>query len=286
MILIPIISGKGGVGKTSLCIGIALALKALDRKSAMLDLDLENPSLGTVCGLNRDDLKFEGDYIVPPRWHDIPVMSLSLLPLADFIDTPTMVDEERKHELIYHLATEVNWEDSDIIIVDMPPGSGEEVRGLLKFPLASSILVTSPQEISEAAVRRVVVMAQEYVMPILGIVENNVNKAAGGEAGKNIAEQYNIPFLGKIPWSLKIVQGMEAHEPFHHAVFTAIAKAIIEINPIEGDQSVNSIRDRSETMVRDGVPASEQAGVTAGSTAEVSGVSSPSGGDDNSPAPA
>ena len=138
MRIVAIMSGKGGVGKTTTCIGTALALQELGYRPAILDLDLENPSMAGrdgATGLVRQDLAFPGEKIQPPEWFGIPVMSVSLLPLADFADTPTLIDEEAKHFLIRHLFSEVDWAGTEILVVDMPPGSGEEVRGLLQLAL-------------------------------------------------------------------------------------------------------------------------------------------------------
>lgn len=287
MILVPVMSGKGGVGKTTVCMGVGLALVKQGIPTAILDLDLENPSLGTACGLTRDDLGFQGEHIVPPIWQGLKVMSLSLMLLPDFIYTPTLVVEERKHELITQLAKEVDWGDSEVILVDMPPGSGEEVRGLLQFPIEGTILVTAPQSLSEAAVRRLVLMAEEYSLPILGIVENNINRASG-EAGQRISEEYNILYLGKIGWNKEIVESMETHQPFTHQTFTTIAETISNklLKQEEADSSDNSTGFGVEGVVQNGSGDGEQEGPGSGDQAEVSGVLPTDSGDGNSPAPA
>jgi Mrp family chromosome partitioning ATPase/transposase len=228
MRIVAIMSGKGGVGKTTTCLGTALALQELGFQPAILDLDLENPSMAGrdgATGLVREDLSFPGEQIQAPRWFGIPVMSVSLLPLADFADTPTMIDEEAKHFLIRQLFKEVDWAGTEILLVDMPPGSGEEVRGLLQLALDGAVIVTSPQKISEAAVRKVMVMAEEYRIPLLGIVENTLY-GIDGEAGNRLAQQFQIPILARLEWSQEILQGMEDHVPFPHTPFLPIAQAL------------------------------------------------------------
>lgn len=220
-------SGKGGVGKTTTCLGTALALLAQGHHPAILDIDVENPSLGIACGLSRDDLVFQGEFITPPKWHGIPIMSLSLMPLNEFRYTPTLVDEERKHFIIQQLFKEVDWGDTDFLIIDTPPGSGEEVRGLMKLEPDGIIIVTSPQELSEAAARRVVLMAQEYNLRILGLLQNDVN-GAEGTAGRNVAEAYNLGLIASIEWTPGISVSMEAHETFDHAPFDMVASVIIQ----------------------------------------------------------
>ncbi len=227
---IAILSGKGGVGKTTTSVGVSLALQSLGYRPALLDLDLENPSLGGrdgVTGFTRQDLSFPGDLIEPPRWHGIPVMSISLLPADDFEDAPAMIDEKRKHLMIRQLAKEVNWADTEVLVVDMPPGSGEEVRGLLQLDLDAAIIVTSPQRISEAAVRKVMVMAQKYDIPLLGILENTPN-AIDGEAGHRLAEMFRVPLLAQIPWTDDIPCSMEDHVPFNHDLFLPVAQVVAD----------------------------------------------------------
>jgi len=178
-----------------------------------------------ATGLVREDLAFPGEQIQPPRWFGIPVMSISLLPLEDFADTPTMIDEEAKHFLIRQLFKEVDWAGTEILLVDLPPGSGEEVRGLLQLALDGAVIVTSPQRISEAAVRKVMVMAEEYRIPRFGIVENTLY-GIEGEAGNRLAQQFQLPLLARLEWSQDILQGMEDHVPFPHAPFLPVAQAL------------------------------------------------------------
>lgn len=228
MRIVAVMSGKGGVGKTTTCLGTALALQELGFRPAILDLDLENPSMAGqdgATGLVRDNLEFPGELIQPPKWYGIPIMSLSLLPLPDFADTPTMIDEEQKHFLIRQLYKEVDWGDTELMVVDMPPGSGEEVRGLLQLELDGAVVVTSPQRISEAAVRKVLVMTEEYRIPIFGILENAIN-GIEGQAGERLSEHFGIPLVAQVDWSEDILASMENHVPFPCTAFLPIAQTL------------------------------------------------------------
>ena len=238
--------------------GIARALNSLGYQAAILDLDLENPSLGVACGLSREDLTFSGDYIVPPSWHGISIMSLSLFPQLDFQDTPLLVDEERKHEIISQLFREVDWDGTQILLVDMPPGSGEEVRGLMQLDPDSAIVVTTPQRISEAAVAKVIQMTNEYAIPILGLIENNLNNVPG-LAGQNLADKYHLQIVGTIPWDTKIAQAMEEGKPLPVDHFLLAAQVVIDrLNSKEIDsKNGHKTGDPLKTILHDGGSASQ-----------------------------
>ncbi len=157
----------------------------------------------------------------------IPVMSNSLMLADGFQDTPTMLDEKRKDFIIRHLIGEVDWSGTNVLVVDMPSGTGEEVRGLLKLGPSIAVVVTAPQLISERAVRKVVEMASEYRLPLLGFVENQQNGVTG-EAGIHLANDYGLPLLVQIPWTPEIPMAMDIHEPFDHQVFLPVAEALID----------------------------------------------------------
>ncbi len=108
----------------------------------------------------------------------------------------------------------------------MPPGTGEEVRGLLKLGPSIAVVVTAPQLISESAVRKVVEMASEYWLPLLGFVENQQNGVTGG-AGHRLSTDYGLPLLVQIPWSPEIPMSMDVHEPFDHQDFLPVTEALI-----------------------------------------------------------
>lgn len=257
--IVAVLSGKGGCGKTTCSLGTALALKSLGYRPAILDVDLENPSLGIVCGLSRSDLRFVGELIVPPRWNDIPVISLSMLPMADFWDTPTMVNEERKHEVIVDLFNGVDWGDSDILLLDCPPGVGEEVRGVLKLEPDGILLITTPQQSSGVAVSRAIVMCQEYGISVLGVIENDVHHSWTLGVAEDLSKRYHVPALGYIPWDQKILEAMEKHASFPIDAFLPLARAIERTLPEEAHVHT-SARDGAAELLQPGSGASQPPG--------------------------
>ena len=131
----------------------------------------------------------------------------------------------------------MDWSGTDVLVVDMPPRTGEEARGLLQLRPSIAVVATVPQLISEGAVAKVVEMASEYRLPLLGFVENQQNGVTG-EAGHHLARDYGLPLLVQIPWSPEIPMSMDVHEPFDHQFFLPVAEALIdrlfpapEVNP-------------------------------------------------------
>ena len=172
-------------------------------------------------------------------------MSVSLMLPDDFEDTPAMLDEKRKHFAIRQVDKEVDWSDTQMLIVDMPPGIGEEVRSLLQLHPDAAVVVTAPQLISESAVRKVVVMVQEYGIPLLGLLQNNPN-SGDGQAGRRLSQLFRLPLLAEGPWSPNILSSMEGQEPFDHQAFLPVAQALAAtilappapIKPITEEQTV------------------------------------------------
>ncbi len=119
----------------------------------------------------------------------------------------------------------MDWSGTDVLVVDMPPRTWEEARGLLQPRPSIAVVATAPQLISESAVRKVVEMAAEYRLPLLGFLENQQNGVAG-EAGHRLATHYGLPLLVQIPWSPDISMSMDVHAPFDHQEFLPVAEAL------------------------------------------------------------
>ncbi len=143
------------------------------------------------------------------------------------LDEPPILDEKRKHFIIRHLIGEIDWSGTDRLVVDMPQGTGEEVKRLLQLGPYIAVVVTAPQLISESAVRKVVEMASEYKLPPLGFVENQQNGVTG-EAGHRLATHYGLTLLPQIPWSPDLSLSMDEHVPFDHQVFLPVAEYLTD----------------------------------------------------------
>lgn len=225
MYIIGVVSGKGGVGKTTCVLGLALALQELGHKVGIIDLDLESSSLGDSTGLSRQKLVMH-DLIQPIDFHGIKAASLSMFAEAEWEDVPTLIDEERKHSLINQLFHSVDWGELDYIIADLPPGSGEEIRGLLKRKVRGLIMVASKQRLSEMPIRRLIRMCREqYMVPILGIIENDCYNQDGG-TGERLVSRYNLPLLAKIPNDPGIAKAMDNGDALSTKHFISAAHII------------------------------------------------------------
>jgi Mrp family chromosome partitioning ATPase len=222
--VIMVLSGKGGVGKSTVALGTALALAKNGVKVGLLDVDLENPCLAQMVGADPKDLVI-GKRIHPLLWYGVEMIGLSFLSEKFKLeDMPVLIAEERKHLTIDQLLNTVAWH-AEVIIVDCPPGSGEEIRAFIPKAVAGCIIVTSPQRVSEKAVARTIKMCHHYGFSIIGLVQNNLNNI-GGNAGKALSEKYDIPVIARIPWDREIARATEEQRPLDSNYFVRIAKAI------------------------------------------------------------
>jgi Mrp family chromosome partitioning ATPase len=207
---IAILSGKGGVGKTSAVINIASVLKEMGFGVGILDADVHGPSVPKMTGLNmRTDL--HGAWGMNPVETDngIKVMSVSLFWPGE--STPVMWKGHHKARVIRQLLASVQWGEMDFLLVDLPPGTGDEPTTIMKsIPgLDGVIVVTSPQEVSVAVCSKAISSANELNTRILGLIENMSDfhcPHCGGQIallgqgrGEDLARTYKIPFLGRVP---------------------------------------------------------------------------------------
>ena len=211
---IAILSGKGGVGKTSAVVNIASVLKEMGHKVGILDADVHGPSVPKMTGLNkRTDL--QGAWGMKPVLTDdgIKVMSVSLFWPGEA--TPVMWKGHYKARVIRQLLAAVRWDDLDYLFIDLPPGTGDEPVTIMKsIPgLDGVVVVTSPQEVSVAVCSKAISSANELGVKLLGLIENMsdfICPHCGGEIallgkgrGEDLARTYKIPFLGRIPLNEK-----------------------------------------------------------------------------------
>ena len=204
--IIAVGAGKGGVGKTTVAVNLAIALSQSGGRVAMIDGDIYGPNVPIMLGI-KTQLTTDGKKIVPAEQYGIQLVSMAFL-TGD--DAPVIWRGPMLHGVIQQFFREVRWRDIDYLVVDMPPGTGDVALSLSQsVPVAGSVVVTTPQTVSVADTRRAVRMYQKLNVPTLGLVENmshfvcptcrheaDIFGKGGGEA---LATELGLPFLGRIP---------------------------------------------------------------------------------------
>jgi Mrp family chromosome partitioning ATPase len=222
---ILVLSGKGGVGKSTVAANLAVSLARAGHRVGLLDIDVHGPSIPRLLGLQRHQVLGAEEGMLPVRMNDnLAVMSIGFLIGND--KTPVIWRGPMKYGVIQQFLRDVVWEDLDYLVVDSPPGTGDEPLSVAQLvgSGAGAIIVTTPQDVSVADVRRCVSFCNTVSVRVIGIIENmsgyvcpkcgesiDLFKAGGGEA---LAQEMGVPFLGKIPMDPQIVVSGDEGTPF------------------------------------------------------------------------
>jgi ATP-binding protein involved in chromosome partitioning len=218
--VIAVGAGKGGVGKTTVAVNLAIALAKCGSKVGMIDGDIYGPNVPIMLGM-KADLITDGQKIVPAEKFGLQVISMGFLTKDD---APIIWRGPMLHGALQQFFREVKWTDLDYLIVDMPPGTGDVALSLSQtVPVAGSIVVTTPQHVSLADSRRAVAMYKKLNIPPLGIIENmsyfacpNCHHEAdifGHGGGERMATELGVPFLGRVPIYQPIREGGDTGVP-------------------------------------------------------------------------
>jgi ATP-binding protein involved in chromosome partitioning len=212
--VIAVGAGKGGVGKTTVAVNLALALARSGSRVGMIDGDIYGPNVPIMLGLQAR-LEGDGQKIIPPEKYGMQVMSMGFLAQDD---APVIWRGPMLHGVIKQFFHDVRWIDLDYLVVDLPPGTGDVALSLSQtVHVAGAIVVTTPQQVSLADSRRAIAMYQKLNIPILGLIENMSDFACpscghhadifGRGGGERLAEVMGVPFLGGIPIDQPIREG-------------------------------------------------------------------------------
>jgi len=237
---ILVFSGKGGVGKSTVAANLALALSLKDRKVGLLDVDIHGPNLAKMLGVEDKKLEITQDSIkAVPINENLKLVSMSFL--LENPDNPVIWRGPMKMKIIQQFLGDVEWGDLDWLVIDSPPGTGDEPLSVAQLiPATGAIIVTTPQDVSVQDSRKAVIFAKRLNLKILGIVENmsgmicphcgqkiDLFKIGGGERA---AAELDVPFLGRIPIDPRIVISGDEGKPFAiHQADSEAAKAFQEI---------------------------------------------------------
>jgi len=242
---ILVLSGKGGVGKSTVAVNLAVSLALAGKKVGLLDIDIHGPSIPKILNLEGKAIQAVGDVILPVEMSEnLKVMSIGFLLRGS--DDAVIWRGPMKYQMIKQFLKDVQWGNLDFLIVDSPPGTGDEPLSVVQLleKADGAIIVTTPQEVALSDVRRCITFCRNLNLPVLGVLENmsgfvcpkcgektDVFKSGGGEI---MANEMHVPFLGRIPIDPQIVEACDSGRPFvYHYNQSQAAKAFEKIlNPI------------------------------------------------------
>ncbi|MBV8065659.1 MAG: Mrp/NBP35 family ATP-binding protein [Actinobacteria bacterium] len=194
--VIAVASGKGGVGKSSLSANLAVAFSELGRRTGILDADIYGHSIPHILGIHQKPVAVD-QMIVPPVKDGLKLMSIGF-----FLDDnePVMWRGPMLHRALEQFLTDVHWGELDVLVVDMPPGTGDVSISLGQLlPRAEVVVVTTPQKLAQEVASRAASMARKTNMRLLGVVENMSGDVFGSGGGEDLADSLGIPLLGTVP---------------------------------------------------------------------------------------
>lgn len=220
--VIAVASGKGGVGKSSTAVNLALALAQQGAQVGLLDADIYGPSVPQMLGIAGERPKSEdGQTLLPLQAHGVQAMSIGFL--VD-VESPMVWRGPMATQALNQLLNDTAWRALDYLIIDLPPGTGDiQLTLAQRVPLTGAVIVTTPQDIALLDARKGLKMFEKVNVPILGVVENmslhvcshcgHTETIFGEGGGERLCADYGVPFLGKLPLDIRIRLGLDAGQP-------------------------------------------------------------------------
>jgi ATP-binding protein involved in chromosome partitioning len=219
--IIAVASGKGGVGKSTTSVNLALALMAEGARVGVLDADIYGPSIPRMLGISGKPDTTDGQKIVPKTAHGLQAMSIGFLIEED---TPMIWRGPMVTQALQQLLNETAWDGLDYLIIDLPPGTGDiQLTLCQKVPVSAAVIVTTPQDIALLDAKKALRMFEKVEVPVLGIVENmalhtcsqcgHAEHIFGSGGGERMAEQYGVPLLGSLPLAMHIREQADGGTP-------------------------------------------------------------------------
>ena len=252
--MIAVSSGKGGVGKSSVSVNLAIAIKDLGFRVGLMDADIWGFSVPRLLGITRrmvaDD---DSRLIIPVEAHGLKVVSTGLI--IDSEETALMWRGLMLAKALEQFLKQVDWGDLDYLVIDMPPGTGDIQMALSRMlPQAEMVVVTTPQSASQKVAARIADMARRSHMPIVGVIENmsgfdcghgKVHHLFGHGGGQELADSIATPLLSRVPFDIRVVEGGDCGSPVASTVpptgaalaFAEIAALLVQLVPPAQDET-------------------------------------------------
>ncbi len=219
--IIAVASGKGGVGKSTTAVNLALALQAEGARVGVLDADIYGPSIPKMLGLEGRPDSPDGKSITPKLGHGLQAMSIGLLVGED---TPMIWRGPMVTQALQQLLGDTRWQGLDYLVIDLPPGTGDiQLTLAQRIPVSGAVIVTTPQDIATLDARKALQMFNKVEVPVLGIVENmavhvcsncgHAEHVFGAGGGERMAAQYGVPLLGSLPLDIRIREQTDGGSP-------------------------------------------------------------------------
>ena len=223
--VIAVGSGKGGVGKSTTTVNLALALQQQGVRVGVLDADVYGPSVPLMLGLSGRPESTQDKKIIPMRAFGVDTMSIGYL-IED--DSPMIWRGPMATQALTQFFNDTLWDDLDVLLIDLPPGTGDiQLTLSQKIPVAGAVVVTTPQEVATLDARKALAMFEKVNIPVLGLVENmavhtcshcgHAEHIFGSGGGQAMAARYNVPLLGSLPLDVAIREQADAGMPITRA---------------------------------------------------------------------
>lgn len=247
-----VLSGKGGVGKSTVALNLACLLALAEKKVGLLDIDIHGPSIPMLLGLQGKPMEAAGDTIIPVKFSNhLKVVSIGFM--LPHEEDAVIWRGPLKMNVIKQFLKDVDWGELDYLIVDSPPGTGDEPLSIAQLipDATGAIIVTTPQELALADVRKCITFCRKLKLPVLGVIENmsgficpncgeriDIFNTGGGE---KMSEKMGVPFLGRLPIDPSVVESCDKGTPYvyHYAesstarAFAYILRPILEMDKVE-----------------------------------------------------
>ncbi|HEX8369446.1 MAG TPA: Mrp/NBP35 family ATP-binding protein [Pyrinomonadaceae bacterium] len=211
--IIAVSSGKGGVGKSTVAVNLAVSLALDGAKVGLMDADVYGPNVPLMLGVADAQPQVAMNQLLPIKAHGVKMISMAVLAPPD---KPMILRGPMLHGIVRQFLSDVNWGELDYLIVDMPPGTGDVQLSLAQLvPVQGAVLVTTPQNVSIADVLRALKMFEQVAVPVLGVIENmsyfvppdmpdKRYNIFGEGGGRKLADEHGVPFLGEVPLGMEV----------------------------------------------------------------------------------